>query len=349
MASYDVIGDVHGCADALERLLRQMGYVERDGAWRHPGRTAVFVGDLIDRGPQQVETVTLVRRMVDAGTALITMGNHEFNAVAWATPDGSRPGMFLRRRDGDKGRRHREQHAEFLAQVGEDSALHREFVEWFRTLPMHLDLGALRVVHACWHDESIEVLRAAERSGRLTDEFLHAAHDRGHLCPTAAEEGRADATAHGDGNCCCRASSPEYRAIETVLKGPEMPVSPSYLDKGGHVRSRARVRWWDVSATTVRTLAEIPPCTKTPSGRRYPTLPDAPSSEAEPFRYLGEVPVVFGHYWRTKRNPVVEPSAVCVDLSAVRGGHMAAYRFDGEPTIDPGRVVAVRGLSRWSR
>ena len=341
MSAYDVIGDVHGCADALERLLRQLGYVERDGAWRHPGRTAVFVGDLIDRGSQQVETVMLVRRMVDAGTAHIAMGNHEFNAVAWATPDGSRPGMFLRRRDGDKGRRHREQHAEFLAQVGEDSALHREFVEWFRTLPMHLDLGALRVVHACWHDGSIEVLRAAERAGGLTDEFLHAAHDRGHRCEEHALRSRGGAWSGADADCGCRSSSAEYSAIETALKGPEMPVTPRYVDKGGHLRSMARVRWWDASARTDRQLAEIPPGTKAEDGTDYPPLPDTPSTEAEPFRYRGEVPVVFGHYWRTKENPVTEPLAVCVDLSAVRGGHMAAYRFDGEPTIDVTRLEMV--------
>ena len=73
----DVIGDVHGEHDALTRLLTELGYAESSGAWRHPERTAVFVGDLIDRGPQQVEVVNLVRSMQDAGTALVAMGNHE--------------------------------------------------------------------------------------------------------------------------------------------------------------------------------------------------------------------------------------------------------------------------------
>ena len=48
-AGYDVIGDVHGHVEQLEALLRQLGDVERDGAWRHCERTAVFVSDLIDR------------------------------------------------------------------------------------------------------------------------------------------------------------------------------------------------------------------------------------------------------------------------------------------------------------
>ena len=80
--AYDVIGDVHGHADRLEALLQKMGYSHRAGAWRHPERTAIYVGDLIDRGPHQVRTLEMVRAMIDAGSARATMGNHEFNAIA---------------------------------------------------------------------------------------------------------------------------------------------------------------------------------------------------------------------------------------------------------------------------
>ena len=66
---FDVIGDIHGEFDKLTSLLGVLGYSETAGVWRHPQRTAVFVGDLIDRGPQQLETVGLVRGMVEAGAA----------------------------------------------------------------------------------------------------------------------------------------------------------------------------------------------------------------------------------------------------------------------------------------
>src|SRR5208282_4719834 len=75
----DVIGDVHGQFDRLIALLKHLGYRQSAGAWRHPGRRAIFLGDLIDRGPKQLATVDLVRRMVDAGTARCVMGNHELN------------------------------------------------------------------------------------------------------------------------------------------------------------------------------------------------------------------------------------------------------------------------------
>ena len=70
-----------------ETIVVKMGYSERGGVWQHPERKVIFLGDFIDRGPEQVETVQIARSMVEGGAALAVMGNHEFNAVAWATHD----------------------------------------------------------------------------------------------------------------------------------------------------------------------------------------------------------------------------------------------------------------------
>ena len=85
---FDVIGDVHGCRDELEDLLIELGYekyepVSNDPGWSklcymHPNRRkAVFVGDLVDRGPRAVDCLSIVRNMVEAGTALCVPGNHD--------------------------------------------------------------------------------------------------------------------------------------------------------------------------------------------------------------------------------------------------------------------------------
>ena len=93
---YDLIGDIHGHADALQRLLKQLGYSRHKGIYSHPERQAIFLGDFIDRGPKIRETLEIVRPMIDSEAALAVMGNHELNALAFHTPHPEKPGSHLR-------------------------------------------------------------------------------------------------------------------------------------------------------------------------------------------------------------------------------------------------------------
>ena len=74
---FDIIGDIHGCCDELELLLEKLGYQKGDYYYHPEGRKAVFLGDLVDRGARILDTVNLVRKMVNSGTALCVPGNHE--------------------------------------------------------------------------------------------------------------------------------------------------------------------------------------------------------------------------------------------------------------------------------
>ena len=88
---FDIIGDIHGCCDELEELLNDLGYQPvasqygcptRMPIYSHPsGRKAVFVGDLVDRGPRVLDSLALVRNMVEAGTALCVPGNHDMKLL----------------------------------------------------------------------------------------------------------------------------------------------------------------------------------------------------------------------------------------------------------------------------
>src|SRR5262249_55473651 len=88
---FDLIGDVHGCFDELHTLLTRLGYAisEQADVTRGPaytvrppvGRKAVFVGDLVDRGPKVAEVLGLVMDMVEAGAALCVPGNHDDKLV----------------------------------------------------------------------------------------------------------------------------------------------------------------------------------------------------------------------------------------------------------------------------
>jgi len=76
--AYDLVGDVHGCAGELDTLLTRLGWRLDGPAATHPdGRVAVFVGDLVDRGPDTPGVLRRVMAMVEAGTALSVQGNHE--------------------------------------------------------------------------------------------------------------------------------------------------------------------------------------------------------------------------------------------------------------------------------
>lgn len=74
---YDIIGDLHGCSDELQALLLALGYSAESGVYRHPTRTAIFLGDYVDRGPDSAGVLWLVRRMCAAGAALGVLGNHD--------------------------------------------------------------------------------------------------------------------------------------------------------------------------------------------------------------------------------------------------------------------------------
>lgn len=299
----DIIGDVHGQHAKLVALLAAMGYEHEDGVWRHPTRTAVFVGDLVDRGPEQLAVLSTVRQMVDHAGARIVAGNHEYNALCYATPDPDRPFAHLRPHNQKK----RHQHAAFLAEVAFDSPLHHEILGWFRTMPMWLDLGGIRVVHACWAPASMAALGA----------------------------GPADVYTLGDLPlvATARTGTDEWLAVEHLLKGPEIPIDPQYLDPNGSPRSNARYRWWRAdAASSMATAAVLPGDTRTVDGQPYPALGETPI-EAPVAPYADEVPVCFGHYWETGTPAPLTPYTACVDYSAGTSGPLVAYRWSGESEL----------------
>lgn len=152
---FDVIGDIHGCRSELESLLSQLGY--DPGARRHPeGRKVVFLGDLVDRGPDIPGVLRIVMRMVEAGAALCVPGNHEMK--------------LLRKL---RGRDVQITHglAESLAQLErEPPELREQVIDFIDGLVSHyvLDDGKLVVAHA-----GMKELMQGRGSGRVRDFALY--------------------------------------------------------------------------------------------------------------------------------------------------------------------------------
>jgi len=300
-SGYDIIGDIHGHADELEALLHKLDYRKHGGTWRHPERTAVFVGDLIDRGPKQLQVVDVVRRMVDDGHALATMGNHEFNAIAWRMCDER--GNPLR----EHSEKNRDQHKAFLDAVEGNPALHREILDWFLTLPLWLELDGINAIHACWHTDYME--RFADRlapGNRLTPALMAEA-----ACKSAPG---SDETL--------------FHAVEVWLKGLEtpLPAGRTFEDKGGHLRSEVRVRWWDENAVLFPDAAVI-------EDHIRADLPAIEIPKAARYRYEPRKPVFFGHYWMGGEPTIQSPLAACMDFSVAKKGKLVAYRWNGEQTL----------------
>ncbi|WP_194755895.1 metallophosphoesterase [Aliidiomarina indica] len=308
---YDIIGDIHGHADKLIALLDALGYASEQGVYRHPERKAVFVGDLIDNGRSNREVMTLVKAMHEAGNAHVVMGNHEFNAVGWAIPKPDGDG-FLR----EHTAQNRAHHIEFLEEIP-DPQERQNWLDWFKTLPLFLDLGPFRVVHACWHEPSMDVLSP----------YLHADH-------SLREDAWVPAFTE---------SHPLFKATETVLKGVEvdLPENTSFFDHKGKERFQVRISWWESAPESLAAIAHIPNPSKNQKALAALAKLSADPRVLREFSYQGNKPVFFGHYWLTGTPQAQSKYCACVDYSAGRDGPLTAYRWQGESELNDDHFLAV--------
>ena len=302
---FDIIGDIHGHATPLKQLLIQLDYQYDGNSYRHPQRKVIFLGDYIDRGPDQVEVYRIVRAMVDADQAIAIMGNHELNAVLWTIKSPNNPDQFLR----PHTTHNRKQHDAFLQQVGENSDLHAEIIEWFRTLPLCYENNDFRAVHAYWNTEALEYLKQQDF---IDSQYRISNADAWKIIGT-------------------RGSQP-YLWVEQLLKGIELPLPEgvSFFDKDGKQRFEVRVRWWlsmefssfaEVALLDWQIAAQLEHIT-TPVFSRY---------EDEKLLFIG-------HYWMTGHPERLSPYVACLDFSIgkakINDSKLGAYRYHNEKQLN---------------
>ncbi|WP_019673629.1 metallophosphoesterase [Psychrobacter lutiphocae] len=307
---YDVIGDIHGHANKLIGLLDKLGYHltkhETLGItyYQPPaGHRAIFIGDLIDRGTQELETLNIVYSMLDAGVADAIMGNHEYNALAYATIDktaskqltGSKDSIYLRRHS----QTHTRQHQAFLDEVPFGSEAHQYWLKRFYELPLWLETEHACFIHACWDSDKMTVIKPfLTADNRLTQEALQRSGQK---------------------------NSEEYNAIERLLKGVEvaLPDGASFTDKDGAVRHRVRVQWWleQLQGKRIVDIARAP-------AWDMQQLPQDAIVDNLDFQLKTTKPVFIGHYWLTGTPQPLSSQVVCTDYSVAGKGYLTAYRFD---------------------
>lgn len=319
MNHFDIIGDVHGHASILEKLLKKLGYSNKQGYYQHPERKAIFLGDLIDRGTENFRTLEIVKPMVDNNRALIVMGNHEFNALCYHTQDGE--GNYLRPHNQKNSR----QHIEVLEEIGERGWQEWEiYLEWFRYIPLFLETEGFRVVHACWDQASVDFLRSTnmrDKNGRLTDKFL--------------VEGVLKGTE-------------VFEVVEILLKGKEILLPedhPGLYDKDNNLRKKVRLKWWltgkhrenvntydQVTRIDEKELAKL-------SGIEIPG--DILKDILQEHDLEESIPIFIGHYWFTGTPRSLTKNIACLDYSVAREGHLVSYRWDGEHILDESKFVYI--------
>ena len=306
---YDLVGDIHGHADELEKLLGKLGYSWTDGCYRHAKNKVIFLGDFIDRGPKQREVLQTVIPMVHQGSALAVMGNHELNALAFHTKNGDHADQWLRPRNN----KNIQQHLRFLDEYVSRKDELNSVLEFFYSLPLWLDLEGLRVVHACWEQKHIRYLGKSgllTPDNSITPELLIKANDK---------------------------LTSEYDAIEALLKGVEyeLPSGVNFNDKDGHERTAVRTRWWQNEDCQLKDVA-FPEGVLDDHTGRLGIL----GGELVGYDPL-EKPVFVGHYWFTGRPERLAPNVACLDYSVAKGGKLVAYRWEGEKILSNDKFISV--------
>lgn len=256
----DIIGDVHGEPDVLRVLLDHLGY-ERDGT--HPaGRTVVFLGDLIDRGPDSPAVIELVRALIECGRAQCILGNHELNALRHGLTDGV-VWPFDQGHAASAGERVRRRPA----------PAEHTYQTFFQSLPIVLERADLRLVHAAWVPSAIEALRTAR--GTSLELFNH-------------HEAKAieDLDQPGGIGALARAEKDPHRAAlrDPTTRPPPLPNLAQY-------ESLKQAR------NPVRVLTSGPECV---AAQPFYVNKQWRLCDRERWwtGYTDDIPVIVGHYWR---------------------------------------------------
>lgn len=228
--TFDIIGDVHGHIDKLEDLLTNLGYQQTSSGWNKQDHIAVFVGDLIDKGPDPAAVLNTVISMVESENALMIIGNHELNWIndaAHYTHDIER--FFA------ATNKHHDRYAitdDFL----DDPYQLLKVFNWLREQPIYIDLPNFRAVHACWNQEAIELLQQAGLNC-MNDSALEAYKER---------------------------YSDLYLAIDLVVAGC-MHSFPKEKMKHSSFRSiRQRIRWFPLTKVRINPIELQPILTDLP-------------------------------------------------------------------------------------
>ncbi len=303
---YDIIGDVHGHAPLLKKLLTELGYIKTETGYIHPERKAIFVGDFINRGPQIRKTIRIIRAMVENGNAFAILGNHEINAINY----------YLKFKKEDPQVKSPRKYFMALFKTLNDFTKNAEeltgHLKWLRTLPLFLEFENIRVVHACWSQESIDYIKKELPEGKVKKSIYRD-------------------VMKNPGSEISKHISILTRGIDFIMPGDMRIVN----NKGVSPRT-FRLRWWEQPLG--KTFEEM----SFESKFVLPSYTIPQQILPKTFVYSEDSPIVFfGHYCRFKGPYIVSPNICCVDSCVNGSKKLLAYKWNGEKTLKPENLIFV--------
>lgn len=296
---YDIIGDVHGHANLLKKLLLELGYKKGKNGYFHTERKAVFVGDFINRGPEIRKTIRMVRTMVENENAFAVLGNHEINSIIYHLKDKDRKPLV---------KKNHKNYLSLFKTINEFSALPDEWkshLRWMRHLPLFLELGDIRIVHACWSSPAISIVKSALSDGRSRKSIF-----RGYYKSPKSELSKS---------------------LSVLTKGIDlrMPGNLKVINNKGIAPRSFRLSWWENPVG--RTFQEM----SFESKFILPAYSIPKEIIPETFFYSKNEPIVFfGHYCRALGPHIIKPNLCCVDSCVSGAKILTVYRWNGEKVLN---------------
>jgi len=299
----DIIGDVHGNYSKLIKLLDKLGYRKENG-FKNQKRNIVFIGDIIDRGSENLKTLEFIKFLYEMEIATVVLGNHEYNAICYHT-----------KTEKDYLRPHTNKnylsHKKTLIEIKDKKDEWRKYIDWFKKFPLFLEIKNLKLIHACWDENIIQWLK---------DKKIYSIDNNMSFLKNSVNN-----------------ENFEYKVIETILKGPELdlPENIEYEDRNGIKRRTVRIKWW-IDKSKINEYENLSQIVLTDNNVKKMLQSFKINDEIRNsfnIKLNNDFIYLFGHYWFKGEPKRIEKNIACLDYSVAKGGKLVAYRYNGEKEL----------------
>ncbi len=274
MSGWDIIGDIHGDAVTLQKLLQHLGY--SNGV--HPeGRQLLSLGDVINRGHGQREVITLVKEWMPERIK----GNHELSLerYLYRTANG-----YLRPHTPANAK----YHAKFFEEIPLGSDALKDVLDLIKTMRLYFRGPGFNAVHACWSEEIFKACAPyLDEKGQITEEAY----------PFLDEEVYPDS----------------FALFDTITAGPiyKLPPSAHYQSPTGNVKSSTHIFWWETDEPREKQVNEGSQFAAALTDAHWREIGGIKARFARAAR---ETPLFIGHYFLPGEPRLLTPTLACLDF-----------------------------------